>query len=772
MGSAGIGPGSTGTLPQPKATRTRSVSARSVRTVLMDATLDRATVVKRSKNAQRLGRARRHPQALLDFSSLIWIERDADARLRELLEGDSRLVNVHGLGGSGASSLVARALADRRFVRIDLEGCVRAADVGARLRRAPERAAIVFLDQVHRPAIARAAIDDWLADSPRRVVVAARGPLGTRTEARVSLSRLDEGATRQLVAAELRRLGTRATPDVTPLLGVIDGWPLAALAAALRIRTLGSSALALPFAPIDDPRCRAVMHDAWNELDGDARALAIELAVARSPITLADALSARGEDALRALVDRALLDDDGERARLLRPFAAFVGAHASGRALRRARRLHVERVLVDAERARVGFRRDPIGAGRTLATMADELMTIALAGPPRATVRAAISLEPLAIGRLDRDDVAALWSAARRAAHGAPRGVRAAISLASVRTLIARGEHETAERSLEGPELDHDAVTAAYRALYRGHVAAWRGHVDRASTLFDEAAVRLADAPDDDSVLDAREDLLLQRIFLAHQRAELDETEHLCRIAAAATRRRSSPRVAAIVRRFVAEAMLRRGSAARAIPLLERSRDELARYGDLAGSIFVWSRLIEALRAAGEAERAMQESTAASRLAARSGEPALELATLRETVHDPQARARVSELSWRAQIPSVRDDAERWLAGHEPARPVPALHLERANQRASLDGKTLALGRRATLWRVLEALADAQRRRTSMTSETLFAIGWPGERAEQTSRKKRVHTAIWTLRRQLLGDALTTEPEGYALSPQIAVRFA
>jgi hypothetical protein len=63
----------------------------------------------------------------------------------------------------------------------------------------------------------------------------------------------------------------------------------------------------------------------------------------------------------------------------------------------------------------------------------------------------------------------------------------------------------------------------------------------------------------------------------------------------------------------------------------------------------------------------------------------------------------------------------------------------------------------------------AHARASALSSQALFAVGWPSEHAEPASKKKRVQTAIWALRRAVLGDALGTHPHGYALSPDIRV---
>jgi DNA-binding SARP family transcriptional activator len=119
----------------------------------------------------------------------------------------------------------------------------------------------------------------------------------------------------------------------------------------------------------------------------------------------------------------------------------------------------------------------------------------------------------------------------------------------------------------------------------------------------------------------------------------------------------------------------------------------------------------------------------------------------------------------------LRAAAQRRLAACAPLSAPDTLRLTPATQRAGLTDTSVSLARRSTLWRLLAALAEAHTRGVALPQDTLFAAGWPDERAEPDSRKKRVQTAVWTLRRLLLGDHLHTRPEGYALSAELRVVF-
>ncbi len=711
------------------------------------------------------------------MSALVtWIARPADERLAALLAGDARLISVHGLGGVGSSALVQRALAGVPHQHVDLEACRTTAEVRARLRRV--RRGVVWLDQVHRPRLARAAVAALLAETGARVLIAGRTPLGGNDEECVPVALLDHAGAQQLLATELRRLGVPASADTATLAAGVGGWPLALRAVAGAVRTLGYRTLAqrgVLEAALGEP-CRAVLEDLWRKLSPRAKELLAAVAMTSATLDCADAIAASDGalEALGNLVERGVVVASDTRVGLAPVIAAFVRARLSGPRRARANEQHARVVLQDGERARDTFRRDPVSAGRTLELLSKALLELCDAPDAHTAVRAALAVEPILAGRLERDVVLGMWSKVTRAAATLDAATQARVAIAHARTLITRGEHESAEELLVAmPAVPRDPLSAAYGAIYLGHIAAWRGTLPRARALLDDADRHLAcpaARADAERLLDAREDARLQRIFVAFLSDDLLETERLCRICAEAARMRPSPRMAALARRFAAEVMLRRGDADRAVPLLERTRDDLASFGDRAGALFVWGRLIEALRAAGEAARATDEARAASALAARAGEGTLELAVLGALGEDDIAPARVAELSWHAQIPSLRDEAEARL-GKRAREPEGLLRLDASTMTATLGELRAPLARRQTLWRILEALALAHARTRALSGDALFAVGWPDDHAEPSSRKKRVQTAIWALRRLLLREVLGTYPHGYALSQRIRVEL-
>lgn len=103
-----------------------------------------------------------------------------------------------------------------------------------------------------------------------------------------------------------------------------------------------------------------------------------------------------------------------------------------------------------------------------------------------------------------------------------------------------------------------------------------------------------------------------------------------------------------------------------------------------------------------------------------------------------------------SDLPSLADDARRAL-GADPGARVLCL----GPGTAQLDGVRMPLASEGPPWRVLVHLC-ALPAGSIVSLEELFEAGWPGERVRPESRRKRVHTAVWTLRRAGLRDVLQT----------------
>lgn len=87
------------------------------------------------------------------------------------------------------------------------------------------------------------------------------------------------------------------------------------------------------------------------------------------------------------------------------------------------------------------------------------------------------------------------------------------------------------------------------------------------------------------------------------------------------------------------------------------------------------------------------------------------------------------------------------------------------------DGRRVELARKRAPRLLLLALATAHARAPghALTLGELVLAGWPGERLRASAAEHRAYTAIWALRKELLGEALLTRDDGYLLRPDLRV---
>ena len=103
-----------------------------------------------------------------------------------------------------------------------------------------------------------------------------------------------------------------------------------------------------------------------------------------------------------------------------------------------------------------------------------------------------------------------------------------------------------------------------------------------------------------------------------------------------------------------------------------------------------------------------------------------------------------------AELPELAHDARRAM---RPEVCAPIVSVGPVSAR--VDGATLPLAAKGAPFRVLTYLCE-KRAGGAASVDELFAAGWPDERASAQSMRKRVHTAIWTLRRAGLQRAIET----------------
>jgi len=124
-----------------------------------------------------------------------------------------------------------------------------------------------------------------------------------------------------------------------------------------------------------------------------------------------------------------------------------------------------------------------------------------------------------------------------------------------------------------------------------------------------------------------------------------------------------------------------------------------------------------------------------------------------------------------ADVASSSSDVRRVLGlVQTAAEPDRALRIAADGRRVRLPGGTaFEFGRHAAPRRVLTELAVAREASPgdAVSAEQLIAAGWPGERMQTEAARKRLRTAIWTLRKLGLEGILLTRDDGYLLDPYV-----
>jgi tetratricopeptide (TPR) repeat protein len=115
--------------------------------------------------------------------------------------------------------------------------------------------------------------------------------------------------------------------------------------------------------------------------------------------------------------------------------------------------------------------------------------------------------------------------------------------------------------------------------------------------------------------------------------------------------------------------------------------------------------------------------------------------------------------------------ALRWLA--DPDGAAVAWHVAEDGRAFRHGSSIVALGRRAAPRRLLLALVAARLERPGevLSFDALVAAGWPDEKMSHEAARKRLRTAIWTLRKLGLEAVLLTRDSGYLLDPTVELAW-
>jgi predicted ATPase len=321
-------------------------------------------------------------------SPLVGRTRELSDVLDLLRSQGARLVTIRGPGGIGKTRLgleVGRELLpafkdgvwfvdlssvrDAQFVEPNIAAVLGATgELSDHLRG---RELLVILDNMEQVADAGPALAQLLESSPGLTVLAtSRAPLHVRVERQYPLQPLDAVPAVQLFRERARALEPGFDADdqqVAAICQRLEGIPLAIELAAARIRMFSAEQLLarlgrrLPILtggardlPVRQQTLRAAIEWSYELLTSDERRLFVSLAVfaASWSIEAAEAVCGADLDTLQSLVDKSLLQADGERFRMLetvREFARqpFEASHES----EHTRRRHAEYYLALAERA-------------------------------------------------------------------------------------------------------------------------------------------------------------------------------------------------------------------------------------------------------------------------------------------------------------------------------------------------------------------------------------------------------------------------------------
>ncbi len=107
-----------------------------------------------------------------------------------------------------------------------------------------------------------------------------------------------------------------------------------------------------------------------------------------------------------------------------------------------------------------------------------------------------------------------------------------------------------------------------------------------------------------------------------------------------------------------------------------------------------------------------------------------------------------------------------------PAEPSQGLEVSVNGKRFRPPGADVVdISRRAALAKLLRALAERRVHApgTALAVEEMFAIGWPGQKAQPRSAASRVYVAMSTLRGLGLRDILVRHHDGYLLEPTVPI---
>jgi len=409
-----------------------------------------------------------------------------------------------------------------------------------------------------------------------------------------------------------------------------------------------------------------------------------------------------------------------------------------------------------------------------------------LRGVERSAVRAELGEAWLAQGRFD-EALQELETALHEAREGDDRRTEQRAQAALGLVFHGRGQLERAEEKYAAA-LDlaltlGDAHAEAEARRDRGNLCLMRGEHDRARAHYEEA---LARAPGDDLRLEGlvRGNLAI----LDQEKGELDAALAHLKRALTCLRVVGDRPFEAHLTAYLGAVHHERGQLDTARDAYSRALDVLSEVGDARLEGLFLAARAAALAASGRCGQAWNDLEIAARRLADVGDPALIAALGAHRAQVALAAAGADANTMRAALDEARrartqaqqyadtsDDVRFALRLLQRAIPAEQLSIGAASAWFQVPGcAVVTLSTRPTLARLLDALVDARLTRPGepVDAETLFAAGWPGERAQPMSARNRLRVALTTLRNLGLRGVLIFRESGHFLDPAVTATRA
>lgn len=387
--------------------------------------------------------------------------------------------------------------------------------------------------------------------------------------------------------------------------------------------------------------------------------------------------------------------------------------------------------------------------------------------------RRTLALEPVSTTSGDEVWAAALLERAEAILRPSAPGLALRAWAARGRIRLRRGEFAALQSEEDEAESalarTSDAETHVMARIVLAHARAWCGDTDRARAHLADAAV-IADSPG----FSFHSGLVAaQRGHVAMHDGDLEEAAARADEALAVARRDGLTRLFGLAQWSRGWTQAKAGRPAEAAVSLELAARTQQSLGEWAPAASSWSRVVDLqVIAARDPHPAMRAALRSARNAEGSTATIEVLAALAEAFTragaPERADAHIQKLCALAALdPRAEAELRRLRSGRRGIAAELRLHARSVEVcrtgsfMTSTDGCTVDLRRRGAVRKILRRLAQALERTPgeAVASSELLAEGW------SSGKSRDLHSAVWTLRRLGLGDALEKVGDGYRLQP-------